>query len=71
MMDTMTIGGCISLRDELIRSLVDRVKAGDLQALREARKLLRDQARDVFERDRRQRGRELLGTMNGSRTQGE
>ena len=60
MMDSLSIGGVLSLRDELLRSLVDRCKVGDLEALREARKLLKDQGRDIVARDRRQRQQEVF-----------
>ena len=70
-MNLNEIGGVICTRSELLNALLPRAKCGDLEAVAECRRLLRDQARDVLDRDRRQRGRELLGTMNGSRPQGE
>ena len=63
MNDTLSIGGVLCLRDELFRSLVDRARAGDMDAVAECRKLLRDQAHDIYERDMKQRQNSLFGGL--------
>ena len=62
-MSALTSDDILAIRSELIAVLIDRAKAGELAAVAECRKLLRDQAHDIFERDARQRSQNLFGGL--------
>lgn len=59
-MNLQEIEGILQLRDDLIRSLVGRVEAGDRKARREVEMLLKAQARDVRKRDKERRFLSLI-----------
>ena len=46
-MSALTVDDCLRIRGELIFAWLDRAKAGDLEAVQECRKLLRDHSIDL------------------------